>query len=269
MRTFLIAICMLLWWQPVHGQVIQGRTMDAASKAWVPATLVTLITEAGDSVNAVLSDGSGSFTLPAPAPGGYRLRAQRIGYADLLTSVLSVDDGEQITVEVLLGADPVSLDPLTVTSRRGGERGLIGAHRRRADWIQRTGIGRVITRADIAKQPRPYVSDYLFMVSGMRVEGSGLDARIRVRGCSPQIFVDGVRAPGLSVNAVSPDALEGIEVYRSMSEIPPEMRTVGNCGAIALFTRTGEPTTGQWTLLQKIFAGAGATVLAALLVTQF
>lgn len=269
MRTSLIAVCVLLGWQPLNGQVIQGRTMDAASKAWVPATLITLIAETGDSVNAVLSDGSGSFTVLAPVPGPYRLRAQRIGYTDLLTSVVTVGPGEQVTVEVLLGADPVALDPLTVTSRRGGERGVIGAHRRRADWIQRTGIGRVITRAELAKQPRPYVSDYLFMVSGMRVEGSGLDARIRVRGCSPQIFVDGVRAPGMSVNAVSPDALEGIEIYRSMSEIPPEMRTVGNCGAIALFTRVGEPTTGRWTLLQKIFAGAGATVLAALLVTQF
>lgn len=269
MRTSLIVLCLALASAPGAGQVIQGRTMDAGSRAWVPATLLTLLTESGDSLLSTLSDESGEFELLAPDAGPYRLRAQRIGYSDVTTSVVTVKDGESVTVEVLLGADPVSLDPLNVTSRRFGGRGLIGAHRRRADWIQRTGIGRVITRADLDRQVRPYVTDYLYTISGMRVVGAGHDAQVRIRGCSPQIFVDGIRTPGLSVNAMSPDALEGIEIYRSVGEMPPELRNVGGCGAIAMYTRQGEPTTGKWTLLQKIFAGAGVTALATLLFTQF
>jgi hypothetical protein len=269
MRIPTIATLSLMLCQPLAGQVIQGRTVDAESRAWVPATLVTLLTEAGDSVTAIVSDGAGLFSVTVPAPGRYMLRAERLGYSDVVTAVIPVAAGEQVTVEVLLGADPVALDPLVVTSRRGSERGAMGAHRRRADWIQRTGIGKVITREELDRQPRPYVSDYLYTVSGMRVVGSGLDARVVMRGCSPQIFVDGVRSPGLGINAVSPDAIEGIEIYRSLSEIPPELRGVGNCGAIALFTRTGEPTHGKWTLLQKIMAGTGGAVLGVLLITQF
>lgn len=269
MRIPVTAALLLLLCRPLSGQVIQGVTLDASSRALVPATLVTLLTESGDSVTAAVSDAAGRFSVAVPAAGAYTLRAERLGYTAVVTPVIRVDAGERVTVEVLLGADPVALEPLVVTSRRGGERGLIGAHRRRADWIQRTGIGKVITREELDRQARPYVSDYLYTVSGMRVVGSGLDARVVMRGCSPQIFVDGVRSPGLGINAVSPDAVEGIEIYRSLSEIPPELRGVGNCGAIALFTRVGEPTTGRWTLLQKIMAGTGATVLGILLITQF
>lgn len=269
MRIAMILLVVCAAARPLAAQVIQGRTLDAETRAWVPAVLVTLLSESGDSLESAVGDERGLFRLEAPFSGTYRLRAQRLGYADVTTAEMRIEGGEQVTVEVLLGADPVELEPLTVTSRRFGERGALGAHKRRADWIQKTGIGKVITRADIDRQPRANVSDYLYTVPGMRVLGAGFDARVVMRNCSPQIFLDGVRAPGLGINAVSPHSIEGIEIYRSMSEIPPELRTTGSCGAIALFTRHGEITRGRWTLLQKLFAGAGATLLTVLLVSQF
>lgn len=269
MRTVLITTLALVCAHPAAAQVIRGRTIDAASGAWVPATLVTLLTASGDSAGATVTDDAALFRITAPSSGSYTLRAERIGYAVVNTPVIVLGTGEAVTVEVLLGADPVELEPLTVTSRRYEARGVLAGHHRRADWIQRTGIGDVITRADLDEQPRPFVSDYFFTVPGMRVTGTGHNARVYMRGCQPQIFVDGMRTPGLSVNAIHPDAIEGIEVYRSISEVPPELRGIGSCGAISMYTRAGEPTRGQWTLLQKIVAGVGATALGVLIFTQF
>jgi hypothetical protein len=269
MRTLGIAALALLTCQPVAAQVIEGRTLDATHRGFIASVLIMLRNPAGDSVGAALSDREGNFRIVAPEAGSYSLATQRLGYADVKTSDISVRNGEEVTVEVLLGADPVQLAPLTVTSRRGGESGLVATHRRRADWIQRTGIGKVITRSEIEARPRPFVTDYLYTVSGLRVVGTGANARVVMRGCAPSVFVDGVRSPGLSVNTMSPDALEGIEIYRSVSEIPAELRGIGNCGAIAMWTRPGERNPGKWTLFQKIFAAAGGAALTVLLITQF
>lgn len=270
MRAIAIVSALLLVSAPLHAQIVQGRTLDASNRAWVPAAVVTLRSLAGDSVGVAITNAEAAFRIPAPRAGRYVLHASRIGFADVVTTEFAVRAGEHVTVEVLLGTDPVELSPLNVTSRRYGEAGLVGAHRRRAAWIERTGIGRVITRAEIEASPRAYVTDYLYGVSGVQVVGNGSDARIRMRGCTPSVFVDGVRAQGMSVNAVTPDAIEGIEVYRSVSEVPPELRGgSSSCGAVALWTRVGERTPGKWTLLQKIFAVAGGTALGVLMVTQF
>lgn len=270
MRSIAIAVTLVvLGTQTSAAQVIRGWTLDASNRALVPSTVVVLLSAEGDSIGTVISSREAFFRMELPAPGRYSLRAERIGFTAVTTPEVNVASREEVTVEVLLGADPVELDPLTVTSRRGGESGSVAAHRRRVDWIQRTGIGKVITRQEIENRPRPFVSDYLYAVSGLRVMGTGPTARVVMRGCAPSIFLDGVRAPGLGINTVSPDAIEGIEIYRSVSEVPAELRTAGSCGALAVWTRPGERTPGRWTLLQKIFAATGGAALITLMFTQF
>lgn len=269
MRSSHLALLAMLASQPLAAQVIRGVTLDASNRAYVPATLVTLLSASGDSAAAAVTDERARFVITPPSPGTYRLRAQRIGFDDVETAELALREGEEVSVEILLGADPIELDPLTVTSRRGGFSGTLGSHRRRADWIQRTGIGKVITRDQIAAQPRPYVTDYFYTIAGMRVVGSGADARVVMRGCAPSVYLDGVRATGFAINMVTPESVEGIEIYRSVSEVPAELRGVSGCGAIAVYTRSGERIPGKWTLLQKIFAVAGGSALGLLLITSF
>jgi hypothetical protein len=268
MRPASIAVFAGLLAWPAAAQVVTGRTLDSATREIVPATLISLLNIAGDSLHAMLSDGDGLFRLSVPGAGSYALRAQRLGYADLTTTQFLVRPDEIVTVEVLLGADPIDLEPLAVVGRRSGS-GLIAGHRRRADWIDRTGIGKVITRKEFDEKRHPVVTDYFQSVPGVRVVGSGASARVNMRGCSPMVFVDGVRAPGFDVNMINPDALEGVEIYRSVSEVPAELRVGGGCGAIALFTRPGEVRSGEWTLLQKIFASVAGSALTVFLLLQF
>jgi hypothetical protein len=59
--------------------------------------------------------------------------------------------------------------------------------------------------------------------------------------CTVALYVDGNPYPNGSVDDFPPGSLEGIEVYRSASEIPAEFRTRDSmCGLIALWTRDPE-----------------------------
>jgi hypothetical protein len=79
-------------------------------------------------------------------------------------------------------------------------------------------------------------------------------ARSSGRGCPVQVFVDGLLmtasvmdASGATENAgaaiddfVSPLSVEGIEVYRGLSTVPPEFLTPeADCGVVAIWTRRG------------------------------
>ena len=58
--------------------------------------------------------------------------------------------------------------------------------------------------------------------------------------CPVQIFLDGIRAPGLDIDDVPPGDVEGIEVYNGAGTLPPQFndrRGTPACGTIAIWTR--------------------------------
>lgn len=268
MRALCITAFAWLLATPGAAQVIAGHTLDAVSRDAVAATVVTVLGEDGDSLLATLSDAQAAFRIELPSSGTYRLRARRIGYETVETAPILVARDETLLVEVLLGADPIDLEPLAVVGRRGGS-GTVSAHRRRVERIQRTGIGYAITREDLDAHRYAYLTDYFTRVPGVRVYRAGMTSTLTVRGCQPMVFVDGVRAPGFDLNSLNPEGLEGIEVYRGATEVPVELSGVGNCGAISVVSRPGEARQGEWTLLQKIFAAGLGTAIAAVFLTHF
>lgn len=58
-----------------------------------------------------------------------------------------------------------------------------------------------------------------------------LDGRLITRGAVMEVPVD---------DLVTPEAVEGIEVYRGLSTVPPEFLTPNSrCGVVAIWTRRG------------------------------
>jgi hypothetical protein len=88
---------------PAAAQGVRGRVVDAANGAPVPSAIVVLETEGGERVLVTLTDSAGRFELRAPAPGGYRLHAERVGYAAAVPT--PVELGPATRVEVELRAD--------------------------------------------------------------------------------------------------------------------------------------------------------------------
>ena len=68
-------------------------------------------------------------------------------------------------------------------------------------------------------------------------------AAATLRGfCLPDVYLDGIPQPGADEldDIIMPFDIEGIEVYRSASEVPARYTTAGaNCGVILLWSRKG------------------------------
>lgn len=121
---FVVGIGLLLAGAP-HGleaQVIHGRLARDGSSEPIGGALVVLIGADGRQLTGALTDPEGRFTIRAPAPGGYTLRAEQIGYATVSSPPLRLAAAETLEYSMLARVEAVKMDGLTVTaSSRGCE----------------------------------------------------------------------------------------------------------------------------------------------------
>ena len=109
------------------------------------------------------------------------------------------------------------------------------------------GHGYFFTRADVLRRHPARVTDLLQRVPGIDVGPHRL-GRISVtmgrrKGCVPEYYVDGARAPYFDLDDLQPADLAGLEVYRGNSEVPLEFKAFERCGAIIVWTR--DPGAGR------------------------
>ncbi|CAA9351518.1 MAG: hypothetical protein AVDCRST_MAG89-3150 [uncultured Gemmatimonadetes bacterium] len=108
-RVLLFTIALAL--VPVAGlsaQTVGGTVGEAAAGGPLQGAVVALVDSLGRRREAVLSDSQGRYSLHAPAPGTYRVRAERVGYAAASSPSLALDSGEQVS-------QPLSMSPVHVT----------------------------------------------------------------------------------------------------------------------------------------------------------
>jgi hypothetical protein len=80
--------------------------------------LVRLIDAKGAVVAGSLSDAEGQFLLRAPTPGMYRLKAERIAYAEAWSPAIAVEGPGAVEVELSLSPAPIALSELEVTAEQ-------------------------------------------------------------------------------------------------------------------------------------------------------
>lgn len=231
---------------------VEGRVADNVSGASIGYADLTVRRPGGRFVRTVQADSAGRFDFQVQGLRGVELQVGGLGYEPNTTPVLYFDDKRYIEVEIRLEADAVLLAPLEVLVWSAvGSSSFLDSYRRRL----RTGMGIYITRAEIEARNPSFISDMLRTVPGMQVgsSGSGLRSslsfgRSLAMRCYPQIFVDGmlmnpptVGEAGARIDdLVNPATVEGIEIYRGLSTIPPEFLTPeAECGVIAVWTRRG------------------------------
>lgn len=150
-------------------------------------------------------------------------------------------------VDVVAGAAPVRvalmtfravLDTVRVTAARLADRGSGFEHRR-----LNSGLGRFLTREDIARRAVLATSDLFRTVAGMRVESLIL-MRSAFGDCSPSLYLDGNLVPTLAdgLTAIDIDAwvrpreIAGIEIY--FDQVPAQFQLgPTGCGAIVIWTK--------------------------------
>ncbi len=237
---------------------IVGRVIEAESERPIAGTEIVFRTPEGLYAGRTIADGDGRFGAVLRHIGGVRIRADHLGYRQNITPVLYFDNRLFYQVEIRLDPDAVLLAPLEVIARSGREPShFLDAFRFRSQH----GTGFYITREQIARQHPGLVTELLREVPGLEVTSSGTGnrpivqtARGAARGCPAQVYVDGllvnrrVSTPDGSRtdvfridDVVSPDAVEGIEIYLGLSTIPPEfLSPEASCGVIAVWTRRGD-----------------------------
>lgn len=103
------------------GPVIQGVVTAGESGIPLGTGAVTLFGPDGDQLLTVFADDRGRYSLQAPAPGAYRLRAVRIGYHPQEKGPFTLQATDTLTVDFQLSPSPLLLDSILVSVRRRGQ----------------------------------------------------------------------------------------------------------------------------------------------------
>jgi hypothetical protein len=258
---------------PLAAQAIRGVVVDDVSLTRVPAALVRVLRE-GEAAIGTQANDEGEFFISIPGVGEFRLEVSGMGYETALSQPLRIEVGDTLTVEFRVRPDAVLLDPITVVGQ--SKRGRNVFERRRAEWDR----GLFLTPAMVDSVAPRYPAELLKGLDKVDVRwgwgtySSGMAGpmpsvrTVLGRGCLLYMvdFVPVRPAPwesgpwaGYQLSSLTGKDIVAVEVYRSVLEVPPELRlhtdefrpvwnprTIGvtyqekiHCGLVVFWTRAG------------------------------
>jgi len=107
------------------GPLIRGVVTDQESGIPLATVAVSILSEDGGVLGMALTDREGAYLLPAPRPGSYRVRAERVSYQPQERGPFTLQATDTLTVDFQLLPAPFLLDSILVSVRRQGR--TIGA----------------------------------------------------------------------------------------------------------------------------------------------
>jgi len=188
-----------------------------------------------------ISDSTGRFFLAGLPTGQGKLLVRRLGFEPLDLS-LSLFAGRADSLTVVLTLLPQDLPGVTTRADALAAVQLASFYRHR-----QAGVGHFLDRGEIESKHVQRLSDIMRRIPGMRLSSDRAGrASLRSgrstggRDCPPDMWIDGVRAPGLGIDDIPLGDVEAIEIYGGPAGVPPEMNSrLGNpgCGVVVIWTR--------------------------------
>lgn len=187
------------------------------------------------------TDESGRFRIDAVPVGTVSVSIRKLGF-EPQTIPHTVSPRGFDTLTVVMSVKVAALPGVRISERE----------LRRMLWIEdfyrrRTrGIGTYLTRDEIDARRASRVSDALRDTPGIRFVrvrgGTGvrfMSAPSNRRDCTPMLWLDGQRAPGMEVDDLPVNEIEGIELYHGPSTTPMQFSqgAVTTCGTIVVWSR--------------------------------
>jgi hypothetical protein len=214
--------------------VVRGVVTDTAGEPIYGADVLVFV--AGDTVHVVRSRADGRFEVGGLRAVPVSVRVRRLGYrAPRALTRLRPDTAPSLTF--ILDLLPADLDGVVVHGTVDDSKGRLTEfyeHKRRSRF------GYFFERRDIERRGPTHISELLRMLRGVHVAPGGtIGNKVRLRGCRPMVWLNGLRVPDAEVDEVAhPDEVEALEVYISMTGMPaPFVDLVGKCGAVVIWTR--------------------------------
>lgn len=237
---------------PASGQTVQGVVVIEDTEEPIPHVNITLVDDDEESVRSTGTDSLGHFTIEVPGEGTYTLLAQHVGYEEVVTRAFEVGPAEVVDVTVQMSLDAVPLDALVVTERRRYPNARIREFYERAAHVDRSGFGRVVWKEDLERY-RPHSLRSFLTRYPMGRGGT----------CRPRVYIDGLNM-GVGDEAFEHldamifwEQVEGIEVYRGITQVPPQYNRGGDCAAVLVWSRAdrGKPFTWKRAMVAGAFLG--------------
>ena len=194
-----------------------------------------MLSRTGESNRLSRTGSDGRFSFDGVSPGPVSLTARRLGYR-AQTSQLQINAGPALSPLVLI-LQTVPTDVAAVIVEGADSRlDAFYLHKRQSNF------GRFIERDEIERKGPIYLSELFRTIPGANVRAAGRVGNIvRLRGCQPMIWLDGMRVPNSELDEIAnPTDIGGIEVYTSWSALPGEYmdRDAAGCGAIVVWTKS-------------------------------
>ena len=236
-------------WSFARGMVQAQATPQGATAAAPTAKLIGIITDTSGAPLAraeiwllsvaelrTLSNDSGAFELGGLPAGPVTFAIRRLGF-------------ESATFSATLKAGKIhrATFPLTPSAQALAE---VRVQDTTSAWLSlfeaRRGShrGTFIVRKDFEDKHVRIASDLLRLVPGVQVQQTRFGTQVVMtrgagaRRCIPQLYVHTTPYSG-NFDDFTPEDIEAVEVYVGISEIPPDLNTMGRpvCGAIVVWTR--------------------------------
>ena len=201
------------------------------------------LTVEGTAVRGV-TDERGELRFSAVRGGPATVRIRRLGFQPVSVDVI-VDQRVPAASIVTLLAIPQRLAPIVVRGSNSYTGRMAGFYQRRD-----LGIGHFVSREKLEHDNPAQITDVFRRLPGVQILSTRfIRNAIRFRGngggCWPLVWLDGAPLPTaeFDLDFLSPQSIEGIEVYSGISQIPPQFmgsRGLGSCGVIVVWSREGE-----------------------------
>ncbi|MEO8578190.1 MAG: carboxypeptidase-like regulatory domain-containing protein [Gemmatimonadales bacterium] len=215
-------------------QAVSGVVTDDRGSPVVGAELTLRRDGSVATISLARSAADGSFVFDAVPGGALDMKVRRLGFRPFSIQLRADTLSGRKLVRVVLQPAPVELASVEVEAQS------TPAMREFEERRRKRGTGRFIDRAEILRQRPAFTSDMFYSYPGMSVRPGRIGNSVRVRGCKPSVWIDGVQAQGAELDDVTrPSDIDGIEIYSSWSGVPPQYADRGGrtCGAILVWTR--------------------------------
>ncbi len=202
-----------------------------------------------NGVRVALTAADGAFHVPdlPVAWGSNQFEVHHLSFDDVADEFWIVNPNETLDVSAVLEVEPLELSGFVIEGTPTLNEIRMAPFYER----QKKTAGRFITRSDIVARDPPTFTEMMRGISGVRVEFGGpygnqiyfaRSPGSRLQCPSPVVYLDGILivATGEAVDfdaLVSPEQIEGVELYSGAS-IPIEFNRSGStCGVIAIWSR--------------------------------
>ncbi|MEO7457602.1 MAG: carboxypeptidase regulatory-like domain-containing protein [Gemmatimonadaceae bacterium] len=182
------------------------------------------------------TDGAGHFVFSALPGGPAQLNVRRLGFHQF-NGTIEVGGTNPDSLNVTIYVASTALAAIDVVDISPGDSlapAEFYARKRENKW------GRFLDRAQIEEKQVSTPSELLRGMPGVYLQRAPrFGMLLKIRGCRPTIWVDGVRAGGAELDDVmNMHDLAGIEVYSSLAGLPQQYVDKTNaCGAVLVWTR--------------------------------